>query len=209
MSIQFPRPLQKKKTCRSTNSSLGEFKIDHVAVSSKNMLELQNVKVWKEIIDDLTQIKVRFQRDRSRPKCNRIPRINTKCLKENIKVFVQDIREQDTKQGMSRFTQHTIGIIYEETYKLMMEHDTTSGMTALWKALSKPGSTTPNNSAKNGDPSVALKQLISRRGQHYRRDVGNKRCPHKENPYSSTRNLENWNDPAGLETYTDFTVYIR
>ncbi|XP_023210652.1 craniofacial development protein 2-like [Centruroides sculpturatus] len=48
MSTNFKKLPRKQKTWRSPNPELGEFQIDHVAISKQNQKEILNVKIKKE-----------------------------------------------------------------------------------------------------------------------------------------------------------------
>lgn len=64
MSTHFKAQPRKKKTWVSPNAMLGEFQLDHVAISRKHQKEIQNVKVRKavNVTSDhyLSQIKINF-----------------------------------------------------------------------------------------------------------------------------------------------------
>lgn len=64
MSTHFKKLPRKQKTWISPNRYLGEFQIDHVAISSKNQKEILNVKVRKsfnvETDHYLTKIKTKL-----------------------------------------------------------------------------------------------------------------------------------------------------
>ncbi|MFP3037177.1 MAG: endonuclease/exonuclease/phosphatase family protein, partial [Candidatus Karelsulcia muelleri] len=85
MSTNFRKIPRKQKTWRSPNPALGEYQIDHVAISFRNQKEIMNVKVKKsaniETDHYLTVIKTKLipQRKIQRGEC-RIQRIDTETL---------------------------------------------------------------------------------------------------------------------------------
>lgn len=108
----FARPPCKQESC--TYNLLydgGKFQIDYVAVSRNSMYEIQNVGMRKGAVvsyHNLTQIKLRFQCNRSTPKYSRIPRVDPKCLKENARSSYMTIENKIPREV--RLTQHSADI---------------------------------------------------------------------------------------------------
>lgn len=91
-STAFKHLPRKQKTWSSPNPKLGEFQIDHVAISAKSMKEIQNVKVIRNAQLDsdhyMSKIKVKFQpmthRRQNKPKSStKIIKYDTEKLKNN------------------------------------------------------------------------------------------------------------------------------
>ncbi|KAI5734809.1 hypothetical protein M8J77_010675 [Diaphorina citri] len=106
---------RKQKTWKCPNSHLGEFQIDHVAITYTSQKEITNVKVRKEanIETDhyLTTIKLNFIPDNKKrtPKM-KIPRIDTKILKlkkqESVqKLEIKSNEWQDMKEAIIKSAQ--------------------------------------------------------------------------------------------------------
>ena len=64
MSTHFRKIPRVAKTCVSPNPNLGEFQLDHVAISRKNTKEIMNVKIIRNGELDsghyLSRVKIRF-----------------------------------------------------------------------------------------------------------------------------------------------------
>lgn len=98
MSTQFLKPVNKLTTWKSPNSTLGEFQIDHVAISNKNTKEILNIRTRKGFFESdhhLLQIKIRFQPNRKKPQMNKTIRIDPEYLKLNEREILQEIRQSN------------------------------------------------------------------------------------------------------------------
>lgn len=95
MSTHFKALPRKKKTWISPNAMLGEFQIDHVAITTRNRREILNVKVRKSLKIDsdhyLSEIKVKFQPNRRQIRGQRKPRIDTEILKRNKNRYQENL----------------------------------------------------------------------------------------------------------------------
>lgn len=81
MSTHFKKKCTKQKTWRSPNTLIGEFQIDHVAITYQNYKEIMNVQVRKGANIDtdhyLTRIKLKLKPRRFRKKRPLIPKFDT------------------------------------------------------------------------------------------------------------------------------------
>ena len=81
MSTHFKKTPSKQKTWRSPNAYLGEFQIDHVAISYPNYKEVMNVQVRKGFNIDsdhyLTRIKLKLKPQKFSKNKLKIPKFNT------------------------------------------------------------------------------------------------------------------------------------
>lgn len=97
MSTHFRAKCAKKKTWVSPNPMLGEFQLDHVAVSKKSQREIQNVKVRKAInvTSDhyMSQIKIKFipENRKNKPQ-NKIPKIDRESLWKEQEEFKRKLQ---------------------------------------------------------------------------------------------------------------------
>lgn len=99
MSTQFQKPKRKLQTWKSPNTALGEFQIDHVAISRTNTKELLNVKTRKGFFESdhhLLQIKIKFQPNKKRFKTNKIIRPDPEYLKLNKDKIIHEIKQANT-----------------------------------------------------------------------------------------------------------------
>ncbi|XP_035724084.1 uncharacterized protein LOC118442506 [Vespa mandarinia] len=91
MSTFFGKLPRRAKTWISPNPMLGEFQIDHVAISKRNMTEIMNVKIIisKEFDSDhyLSKIKLKFLPNRNHRRGEKINKYNTKLYKKLQKHF--------------------------------------------------------------------------------------------------------------------------
>lgn len=99
MSTHFKALPSKKKTWVSPNMMMGEFQIDHVAVTAKNRKEVLNVKVRKSLNINsdhyLSEIKVRFQPNKPKPRTKRKPRVNAAFLQQNKEKYIENLDKLD------------------------------------------------------------------------------------------------------------------
>lgn len=88
MSTHFKKAPSKQKTWRSPNSYLGEFQIDHVAISYPNQKEILNVQVRKGFNIDsdhyLTRIKLKLKPQKQFRKSPQIPKFDTNKITPNF-----------------------------------------------------------------------------------------------------------------------------
>ncbi|XP_008485801.1 craniofacial development protein 2-like [Diaphorina citri] len=110
MSTSFKKLPRKQKTWKSPNLSLGEFQIDHVAITHCNQKEIMNVKVRKganiETDHYLSTIKLNFLPQRKKqPQKQNTQRIDANTLREKKSEFCQNLeinseKWEDIKEGM-------------------------------------------------------------------------------------------------------------
>lgn len=96
-STAFKHLPRKQKTWVSPNPALGEFQLDHVAISRKSTKEIQNVKVLRGANLDsdhyLSKIKVNFipRNTRKTPQVLRLPRPDVEKLKNLREEFLEKL----------------------------------------------------------------------------------------------------------------------
>lgn len=104
MSTHFRKLPRKAKTWRHPNPNLGEFQLDHVAISKRYITEIMNVKVIRngEFDSDhyLSKIKIRFIPSKTKKATKKVIRYNSSTAnitKENIEKFREEI--ETSKKG--------------------------------------------------------------------------------------------------------------
>lgn len=99
MSTYFKALPRKKKTWVCPNSKMGEFQIDHVAITTRNRKEILNVKVKRGINIDsdhyLSEIKVKFQPNKPTLRTSKKPRIDAETLGYNREKYLERLNKQD------------------------------------------------------------------------------------------------------------------
>lgn len=96
MSTQFQKPHNKLRTWKSPNNALGEFQIDHIAISKKNVREIMNVRTRKGFFESdhhLLQIKAKFIPNRQIKGTNRTFRTDPEYLQLNKKEITEKIKK--------------------------------------------------------------------------------------------------------------------
>lgn len=100
MSTQFQKPKFKLHTWKSPRITLGQFQIDHVAISYANAGEILNIKTRRGFFESdhhLLQIKTKFQPRKKRLKGNKIKKLDPEYLKVNKNKILEDISKTETK----------------------------------------------------------------------------------------------------------------
>lgn len=97
MSTHFKKKPSKQKTWRCPNSYLGEFQIDHVAISYPNYTEILNVQVRKGANIDsdhyLTRIKLKLKPQKMFKKLSHIPKFDNKQI---TATYVSELDKQSS-----------------------------------------------------------------------------------------------------------------
>lgn len=99
MSTQFSKLRSKLCTWKSPNTNLGEFQIDHIAISKTNKKEVLNVKSRKSFFESdhhLLQIKIKFQPNKKRLKLQKTFKPDPEYQKLNKESILQEIRKRNT-----------------------------------------------------------------------------------------------------------------
>lgn len=98
MSTHFRKLPRKAKTWISPNPNLGEFQLDHIAISKRNIKEIMNVKVIRngEFDSDhfLSKVKIRFLPSKAKKKTQKVIRYNSNTAsitKDHIEKFREEI----------------------------------------------------------------------------------------------------------------------
>lgn len=102
MSTHFKKRSSKQKTWRSPNIYIGEFQIDHVAISYPNHKEILNVQVRKganiDSDDYLTRIKLKLEPHEIVTNENPIKKVDN----ENITpIFTHELEKKSHTVGKS------------------------------------------------------------------------------------------------------------
>lgn len=126
MSTHFKAKPSKKKTWVSPNAMLGEFQLDHVAISQNCHQEIQNVKVRKSInvTSDhyLSQIKMNFiPYTRKNSTKVKIPKFNREALKNEKRIEFQEKLKtpknwNDVTQNLIKCAQETVPLNFHKKH---------------------------------------------------------------------------------------------
>ena len=101
MSTHFKKAPSKQKTWRCPNSYLGEFQIDHVAISYPNYKAVLNVQVRKGFNIDsdhyLTRIKLKLKPQKMFKNNSRIPKFDTKKITQ---IFTSELDKKKSSNWL-------------------------------------------------------------------------------------------------------------